>query len=135
MSAASKGSSWGAAIAVTAVGTGLHACLVGLSVLMLLKIVPEFEYMFRDMGASLPILTQLTIDAARSLRSWWFLWLPLLAMAGLLNAVVLLLLARRKHWLWSTALAAVEAVPLALVPAFIMVSLYLPIFAMASAIE
>jgi len=127
--------SWGKA-AGTALGlTCLHGALVLATVAELLFWVPTFEVMLAEMGTALPAPTVLTIDASHLFRSWWFLWLPLMALGGLADLAHLTLLARLGGWVWSLLLGLLEAAALLAVPLLIGVSLYLPIFAMAQAVQ
>jgi hypothetical protein len=132
---ARKGCSWGAA---TVIGLGCGQApagpLAGLAYLLLV-FVPHFETMFADMGASLPWATVLVLDLARSLRTAWLLWLPVLALAWLGNCLVQILLARFGGWLWCLLLGLVESALLLCLPVLAFAALYLPIFAMAGAIE
>lgn len=47
----------------------------GVSALLLLKVVPQFETMFRDFGADLPGLTIMVVEASRSLQDHFFKYL------------------------------------------------------------
>jgi len=44
----------------------------GVSALLLLKVVPQFEDMFKDFGADLPGLTQMVVGASKSLQANFF---------------------------------------------------------------
>ncbi|MGO2132882.1 MAG: type II secretion system F family protein [Halomonas sp.] len=51
-------------IAVIAVGVGVTA-------LLLIKVVPQFEALFSGFGAELPAMTRLTIMLSESAQAWW----------------------------------------------------------------
>jgi hypothetical protein len=130
-----RGSSWAAALVVGLGGSGAHGLLLLPSLFLLLVTVPNFEALFADMGATLPVLTQLTLSLSGLLRSWWFLCLPVGLLGLALDAALLVLLARVKGWVWSLLLATLSALPLVvLIPAWL-VTLYLPIFSMAQVIQ
>lgn len=132
---ARQGCSWGAA---GLIGLGCGQAPMGpLAILawVLLVFTPTFEAMFADMGASLPWATVLVLDLARSLRTGWFLWLPVTALAWLGNCLLQILIARFGGWLWCLLLGIVESALLIFVPILAVAALYLPIFAMAGAIQ
>ncbi|PRY65684.1 type IV pilus assembly protein PilC [Vreelandella songnenensis] len=58
---------------------------IGITLLLLVKVVPQFEGMFQSFGAELPALTQLIVELSTLTQQ---LWLPL---AGAILAVILLL--------------------------------------------
>ncbi|MBT2788095.1 MULTISPECIES: type II secretion system F family protein [unclassified Halomonas] len=66
---------------------------IGISVTMLLliKVVPEFESMFDSFGAELPALTQMTVNVSELAQRYW------LAAVGALVATVLLLKISIQH--------------------------------------
>lgn len=64
---------------------------LGVSALLLVKVVPEFERMFAGFGAELPAFTQMVINLSRFLQEWWYLVL------GGLFAAIYLLVAMRKR--------------------------------------
>ncbi len=132
---ARRGSSWGAAAAVALVMGAVHAGLMGLELVLLVTVVPSFEAMFADFGASLPAPTELVLSLSWGVRSWWFLWIPagLAVLTG--NTLLLAALARWRGALWSGLLGVLQALPLLVVPALTFAALYLPIFSMASAID
>ncbi len=57
-------------IVVTIVATGI------LSVIMI-KVIPEFEKMFKDMGSRLPVPTQILLNFSQTVRDFWYL-IPLI---------------------------------------------------------
>lgn len=61
------------------------AILVGMVILslviLLVWVVPQFLPLFEDMGAELPLLTQVVLGAGETLRGWW--WLMVVAVVGL----------------------------------------------------
>lgn len=58
---------------------------IAVTMLMLIKVVPEFESMFQSFGAELPALTQLTVNLSEFAQRYW------LAALGAVMAAVLLL--------------------------------------------
>ncbi|MDQ7731139.1 type II secretion system F family protein [Halomonas sp. SpR1] len=58
---------------------------VAVTMLLLIKVVPEFESMFQSFGAELPALTQLTVNLSQLAQRYW------LAALGAVVAAVLLL--------------------------------------------
>ena len=126
---------WGKALGIALGLTCLHGVLVLATLGVLLLWVPSFEGLFAEMGTALPAPTILTIDASHLFRSWWFLWVPLLALGGLVDLAHLASLARFGGWLWSVLLGLLEAAALLAVPLLMAASLYLPIFTMAQAVQ
>jgi len=61
---------------------GVIAVAIGVSALLLLFVVPQFESLFQGFGADLPAFTQLLVDASRFLSASWFL--ILVAIIGLI---------------------------------------------------
>lgn len=59
----------------------------------LFLVAPVFSAMFRDFGASLPLVTRVTLGFSEWLRSYWFLTLPFF-LGALISATRLL---RRKE--------------------------------------
>lgn len=58
---------------------------IAVTMLLLIKVVPEFESMFQSFGAELPALTQMTVNLSAIAQRYWF------AALGALIGVVLLL--------------------------------------------
>jgi type IV pilus assembly protein PilC len=46
---------------------------VGILVFIMLKIVPQFEKIFKDFGTKLPAMTETLIAISRWVQNWWFL--------------------------------------------------------------
>lgn len=46
---------------------------MGVSALLLVKVVPEFEKMFAGFGAELPAFTQMVVNMSRFMQEWWWL--------------------------------------------------------------
>jgi general secretion pathway protein F len=64
--------------------------VAGLSVgLILTAVLPQFEPMFREAGARLPMSTQIVIAAGHALRDDWWIMLAVLAGAALASRAVL----------------------------------------------
>ena len=55
------------------------AVAIGVSALLLLFVVPQFESLFQGFGADLPAFTQLLVDASRFLSANWFFMLAMIA--------------------------------------------------------
>ena len=67
----------------------LLVVVAGISLMILLVyVVPNFEPLFADMGAAIPLSTQVVIGSARLLQSYWWL-LGLATIAGLLGGRML----------------------------------------------
>lgn len=61
--------------------TVLFVALI-ITIVLLVKVVPEFESIFKSFGAELPMYTQFVIDLSRFAQAWW--WMGLLCGAGLI---------------------------------------------------
>ncbi len=64
---------------------------MGVSALLLIKVVPEFEKMFAGFGAELPAFTQLVVNMSRFMQEWWYLVL------GAMVAAVYVILMMKKR--------------------------------------
>ena len=64
---------------------------MGVSALLLIKVVPEFEKMFAGFGAELPAFTQLVVNMSRFMQEWWYLVL------GAMVAAVYVILIMKKR--------------------------------------
>lgn len=53
--------------------------ILGVVVFMLLTVVPQVENLYEDLGKTLPMLTQIMVDAAGIITKWWWLILIILA--------------------------------------------------------
>lgn len=53
------------------------------TIILLVKVVPQFESVFHGFGAELPAFTQMVVDLSRGLQRWWYVFL-----LGLVGAVV-----------------------------------------------
>ena len=58
---------------------GVIAVAIGVSAVLLIFVVPQFESLFQGFGADLPAFTQFLVDASRFLTANWFFMLALLA--------------------------------------------------------
>lgn len=47
--------------------------------ILLVKVVPQFESLFRGFGADLPVFTQMVVNLSEWLQSWWFVVLITIA--------------------------------------------------------
>ncbi|MEX2644462.1 MAG: type II secretion system F family protein [Acetobacterales bacterium] len=71
----------GAAVTSALVYPAVLLTASGVSVVVLLTVVvPQFEVLFRESAAELPLLTRIVVGGAALLRDWG--WLPVLALAG-----------------------------------------------------
>lgn len=43
--------------------------------ILLIKVVPQFEDVFKGFGAELPAFTQMVVNMSRGLQEWWFMFL------------------------------------------------------------
>src|SRR5512140_541522 len=48
---------------------------VGVTIVLLAKVTPVFEKMFKDFGGALPAATQILVDLSKGFRSRWYLFL------------------------------------------------------------
>lgn len=60
------------------------AVAIGVSLILLIFVVPQFEEVFRGFGADLPAFTQLIVNASRFMVEWW--WLALGVTVGVIAA-------------------------------------------------
>lgn len=60
----------------------------GVSALLLLKVVPQFEEMFKNFGADLPALTQMVVRASESLQEHFFKYL-LIVIVSIVSFIML----------------------------------------------
>ncbi|MEA1081409.1 type II secretion system F family protein [Marinobacter qingdaonensis] len=59
--------------------------------ILLIKVVPQFEALFQDFGADLPVFTQFVIRISEWLQEWWFI-----ALLGLVGVIFLFKEGRRR---------------------------------------
>lgn len=52
----------------------------GITVLLIVKVIPVFERMFEEAGAALPLPTRLLIGLSHIIRGWWFVIVPSIAL-------------------------------------------------------
>lgn len=52
--------------------------ILGVVVFMLLTVVPQVENLYEDLGKTLPMLTQIMVDAASIITKWWWLILVII---------------------------------------------------------
>lgn len=57
---------------------------IAVTMLLLIKVVPEFENMFQSFGAELPALTQMTVNLSELAQRYWLIALGTLVAAALL---------------------------------------------------
>lgn len=65
--------------------TAVMAIGIFVTMILLIKVVPEFESMFQSFGAELPALTQMTVNLSELAQRYW-----LAALGGIVAAVLLL---------------------------------------------
>ncbi|BBI74509.2 hypothetical protein HAALTHF_39030n [Vreelandella aquamarina] len=65
--------------------TAVMAIGIAVTMLLLVKVVPEFESMFQSFGAELPALTQMTVNLSKLAQQYW-----LTAFGALVAAIFLL---------------------------------------------
>ena len=92
-------------------------------------VVPTFEVMFADMGAQLPVLTQILIGTSRWICDYIIIVPFLVSFRFIID--VLLLIKFREH---SKMILMVSFLSLIGGFAFVVICLYLPIFSMANGI-
>jgi type IV pilus assembly protein PilC len=51
---------------------------IGVTILLLVKVVPEFQNMFTSFGADLPGLTLMVVDASKAMQKYWWMVLGVL---------------------------------------------------------
>jgi len=59
---------------------------LGVTILLMLKVVPVFQELFGSFGADLPAFTQLVVEMSEWMQSYW--WLLLLSIGGVIGAFV-----------------------------------------------
>lgn len=59
---------------------------LGVTILLMLKVVPVFQELFGSFGADLPAFTQLVVDMSEWMQSYW--WILLLVIGGVIGAFV-----------------------------------------------
>lgn len=52
---------------------------VGVTILLLVKVVPEFQSMFQSFGADLPGLTLMVVEASKTMQKYWFIAVIIIA--------------------------------------------------------
>ncbi|MCL1038285.1 type II secretion system F family protein [Shewanella submarina] len=57
---------------------------IGVTALLLLMVVPQFEEIFKGFGAELPAFTQMIIGISKWLQAWWYIIFGGLAVGGFL---------------------------------------------------
>ena len=65
--------------------TAIMAVAFGVSAILLIYVVPQFEELFENFGGALPAFTQAIIDLSRFLQDYWFLVLG--ALAGVIFSI------------------------------------------------
>ncbi len=61
----------------------LMAVSLGVISVLLVFVLPRFAELFADYDMTLPLVTQLLIGVADEIRNRWWLWIPLVVLAGL----------------------------------------------------
>jgi type II secretory pathway component PulF len=57
----------------------IFSAIIGVSLFMLLYVVPQFALMFRDFHAQLPVITEMLLDASETMLGYWPVTLGVLA--------------------------------------------------------
>jgi type IV pilus assembly protein PilC len=58
----------------------LMVVALGVVVLMLVVVIPQFESMFKDIGSDLPPFTKIVVSLSESLKSGWYIYLIVISM-------------------------------------------------------
>jgi len=66
----------------------VFAVAIGVSAVLLIFVVPQFQNVFKSFGADLPPFTLLIVGASNFLIAWW--WLVLFIIAGVITGLVML---------------------------------------------
>ena len=61
---------------------------IGVTILLLVKAVPQFQDMFKNFGADLPGLTLMVVSASDTMQKYW--WLATLVFAGIVTGFIML---------------------------------------------
>ena len=61
---------------------------IGVTILLLVKVVPQFQDMFKNFGADLPGLTLMVVSASDTMQKYW--WLATLVFAGIVTGFIML---------------------------------------------
>ncbi|MEZ5472449.1 MAG: type II secretion system F family protein [Marinicella sp.] len=61
---------------------------IGVTILLLVKVVPQFQDMFNSFGADLPGLTLMVVNASKSMQKYW--WIVLGAVIGIVAGFIFL---------------------------------------------
>lgn len=61
---------------------------IGVTILLLVKVVPEFQNMFAGFGADLPGLTLMVVNASNTMQKYW--WMVLLVLVGMVAGFIYL---------------------------------------------
>ena len=61
---------------------------IGVTILLLVKVVPQFQDMFKNFGADLPGLTLMVVNASDTMQKYW--WLATMIFAGFITGFIML---------------------------------------------
>jgi len=61
---------------------------IGVTILLLVKVVPQFQDMFANFGADLPGLTLMVVNASDTMQKYW--WMVTLIFVGLISGFIML---------------------------------------------
>lgn len=61
--------------------------VIGVVIMMLTSVIPTFADMFEEMGAELPLATQMLVNLSNSIVKYWFIYI--IVIAGLIVGIVL----------------------------------------------
>lgn len=60
--------------------------VLGITIFLLVFIIPKFKKIFDDMGIPLPLPTRIVLGASKALTDWWYIILPMIA--GVVVAII-----------------------------------------------
>jgi type II secretory pathway component PulF len=103
----------------------VHAALILFCLFALLKIVPMYTELFKDVGAHLPVMTQLAITLSFFCRRWLVIASPIILGFCCLNPFIYAFLHKVNRWL-GLAWAGVVALLLILFFLWLTWSCYFP---------
>ncbi|PXF31306.1 type II secretion system protein F [Pokkaliibacter plantistimulans] len=62
--------------------TAVIVVAIIVTAILLIKVVPQFESLFKGFGADLPVFTQFVVNLSRSLQEWWWIILAIFFATG-----------------------------------------------------
>lgn len=64
--------------------TAVIVVAIIVTAILLIKVVPQFESLFKGFGADLPAFTQFVVNLSRALQEWWWIIIGMLFISGFL---------------------------------------------------